>query len=234
MFVTCNDSDHRFNIHKVLLETHAPGLDITEDSDGGWVAQADTSSKTFDAFGKWLYSRTSPIDISEPFDSQIPDLVAAHAFGRAVRCVGLMDAVLDAVIDAITKEEHEFCVHELINPFVNEFPPKSAGRELMFDLIIYARKMSCDIGCARLDELEEIDDETVVIELAQRIMAAKGVEVAQRSDNLDFSTLLVVGFLNARDRGHNNFDPPYYPWVEDRCQYHRHRELGLRCHQSKV
>lgn len=82
--------------------------------------------------------------------------------------------------------------------------------------------------------LEKAEHDEFTMHLANRTCAETGTEEPAGLASIDFHKVLFSGNFAARaHRGEEFPRRKVYPWEKDRCQYHRHTELGLPCYRSK-
>ena len=226
--MTCN-SGRCFIIHQTVLD-NAPNLKIYSGSDGSLHANVDASPEAVEAFAQWLYTGTMPEPANCDDSSNIDYILEAHALGRTIGSVDFMDTSLDFAIGKVLLSGNFVYYHEILNAFTAEFSTGSAGRKFTIDFALRVKVFGSEIYYrSTYADLGEVDDEEVITELVRRVMDVTGFRVTDNTRTHEIKTMLISGFFDARDFT-CDFDLGARPWEEDKCQYHRHTELGLPCY----
>ena len=233
MQVYCSDSATAFNIHQPLLNDNAPSLQLTHREDGPTTAKVDASFEVFERFANWLYNDVD-IDVEEGgLDHYELDLLLkTHALGRMMGCNDFMDETLDVIMDWLPSSTN-ICHEFVIKAFARLFPPNSGGWNLAIDILLHTYRQECDAGCTEERGLADIDDQTFITDLVRRILVSNGFTVTNDINNPKYCYMTVFGFLE-KQRREGEDENVIHPWLDDRCQYHRHHGTGLPCYRQKA
>ena len=213
-----------------MLSDAAPNLKIQTDKQNILYAYVDADYQIVREFANWLY--TAEIDNQIPFQSLPEFRGKGIGLGRAVGCVNYMDTMLDQFMELLY-DLNPFSLNEVINPLVEEFPRDTEGWRLAIDYTIYC-KVGCADNCWIYDELRRISNEDFVIDVATGIREeiSSCDWVGDKSDP-EYCKVIVSGYCEQK-RSKNDQRDENLPWVQDKCQYHRHTELGLPCYVAKA
>jgi hypothetical protein len=142
-----------------------------------------------------------------------------------------MDASLGVAINEVVSQGGFIYLSELLNAFVAKFPSGSAGRKFVLDFILHKGHWvgSGLVPRSKYEDLDEVEDGEVVTALADMVMEVTEIKVIGDTATQEVKKMLVAGFLEAKLYT-DYFDLVVCPWEEDKCQYHRHAEIGLPCY----
>jgi hypothetical protein len=241
VLVFCNDSAEIFKIYEPLLKNNTRFLRIDYDAAGQPTDKVDASSEAFHCFTQWLYRgitlRDFVCDSEDVNHGELSHgkLIAAldtHRLSETVGCFDFMDMILDGIIDGLPAS-NTVCSSVLIKAFAKSCAFHSGGSKLAIDILLHTWREECGVECADRWGLGNVNDHALVTELARKILAFKGYGVPEDIEKPDYCEMVIVGFLEANRRKGGD-EAANLPWSRDRCQYHRHRELGLPCYKEKA
>ena len=221
-----------FHVHKELLLKNTRYLKLNRNEDGTSSATIDAPSAAVGYFAQWLYHDIALDDMLGGKDEldreQLAIMLEARAVGEMVGCFDFMDVVLDEMMKGLCAAPN-LCAEFIIESFADAFPPNSGGWNMAIDLLLNTPRPKCDLeNCIYDYVFDVVDSKPLINELARRISKTEKYQTAAEDlENPEFCKILVFGYLQVKSRGieDEKVRPP--------CQYHRHKELGLPCYQSK-
>jgi hypothetical protein len=218
-----------FKIHRLLLEESAPDLQIEEDAYRDLFAEVDTTKDVMQLFTHWLY--TGEIAGTLPgFNFMAHTFVDTYGLGKEVGCIVFADMVIDGLVERVDDYEDSNDLAKLIEVSVN-LGRHSPQRNFFLDILVYKHRIACGSDLARVFEaLLSTSVDSLGVELAHRIYVVKAIQPPPNRD-IEAERLLICGLFAMRTYNANEFHK--YPWIADRCRYHRHTSLGYQCHASK-
>lgn len=197
-------------------------------SDGFHHAYIDVEYWDIRDFAVWLYTGKVSKDPSCPGPyEELEVSMAAHHTGSSVGCVNYMDAALDHIIDDLTNRKDWCYIWKIESTFTNEFAPGSGSGQFLIDCMLHFPVGVEDLR-AHVD-LQAVENPQFLSEVAQRICEAKRVSGLGRLEDTKLCKMIIAGF-NEEKRDEEILGDEL-PWNQDRCQYHRHTELGLPCYE---
>jgi hypothetical protein len=231
------DTRTPFNVHDVLLEKNTRFLELGRNEDGTTSANIDASSEAVHYFAQWLYHDITLDDMLGSKDEldreQLTIMLEAHVVGSKVGCFDFMDVVLDEMMKGLCAAPN-LCAEFIIVSFANAFRPNSGGWNMAIDLLLNIPRPKCDLeNCVYDYVFDVVDSKPLISELARRVSKIEKYKTAAEDlENPEFFKILVFGYLQVKSRD-NEDEAKGTPWTRAVCQYHRHKELGLPCYQSK-
>lgn len=236
--VISNSSGESLNIHRALILKHAPQHQLkddlfSEEASNTFVTAPFSAIRTF---AHWLYTDEGPVFGDQIHPREIEDALAAHGLGEAVGCVDFMDTVLDAIIHRMTSRSGIGCIDFVADIFRDRFKSGSGGYQFLVDYLTHCDWPGCGRReCSLAQEIDQLGDEELLTEVARATLRAQDFEVGQDVLKPEYCKMVISGSISLRGvedlkvRGGKEF-----PWGNDRCQYHRHSELGLPCYEDEA
>lgn len=196
----------------------------------------DSDDWTIHEFATWLYTGaiTEDSDVYSSGYEAFEFFMGQNQLAKQLDCTAFMDLTLDLMMERAIRSEGFLCSLEIVNPLLETYPAGSGGWRLALDYVIYI-KLGCN-DCPMTDEIRRIQNSHFITQLAHKILEKQGLDPEEHCDDTtsqDYYKGLITGYFVGNG---NNGDEAAraFPWNHDRCQYHRHTELGLPCYASKT